>query len=192
MIEYIKGTLIEKNPAFAILDVNGMGYYLHVSINTFSALPEPGKTATLYVHQVIREDAHILFGFQNREERLIFRNLLSVNGVGASTARLILSSLGPAEVQSAINSGNVSIFQKIKGIGAKTAQRIIVDLSGKLDNIAPDLPVGSPGLARAEALAGLSALGFEKAQAEKALDKILSTDNNLTVEQLIKAALKNM
>ena len=190
MFEFFRGRLVEKNPAFVVIDCNGVGYYMHISLHTYSQLGND-ENQLLYAYQVIREDAHLIFGFKTQEERAVFKNLLSVTGVGAGTARMILSSLNPSEVQSAITAGNVSAFQKIKGIGAKTAQRIIVDLSGKLEKL--DIAVsGAGGKLRAEALSALVTLGFDKPNAEKALHKILVEDNNLSVEQLIKAALKNM
>lgn len=190
MIEFIKGRLTEKNPAYVVIEANGVGYLLHISLNTFSQIGKD-ENVSLYTHQVIREDAHLLFGFSTKEERSVFRSLLSVSGVGASTARMVLSSLGPDEVQKAIAMSNVSAFQKIKGIGAKTAQRIIVDLSGKIEKI--ELAGNQPGgVLRQEALGAMVTLGFDKTQAEKAVDKVLATDNNLPVEQLIKLALKNL
>ncbi len=190
MIEFIKGRMTEKNPAYVVIDCQGVGYFLHISLNTFSQIGND-ETVMLYAHQVIREDAHLLFGFKSKEERTVFRSLLSVSGVGASTARMVLSSMSADEVQTAIASGNVNAFQKIKGIGAKTAQRIIVDLSGKIEKI--ELGGSAPGgLIRQEALAALVTLGFDKSASEKAIDKVIATDNNLPVEQLIKLALKNM
>lgn len=191
MIEFIKGRLAEKNPAYVVIECGGVGYFLNISLHTYSKLGN-NENIQLYTHQVIREDAHVLFGFKEAEERSVFRSLLSVSGVGASTARMILSSMSPAEIQSAIAVGNVSAFQKIKGIGNKTAQRIIVDLSGKIEKL--DISAGSPGYSpvRSEALSALTTLGFDKFQAEKSIDKILALHNNINVEELIKTALKNM
>jgi len=191
MIEFVKGRLAEKNPAYVVIECNGIGYFLHISLNTYSKIGS-NENVQLHTHQVIREDAHLLFGFKELEERTVFRSLLSVSGVGASTARMILSSMTPAEIQSAIAMGNVSAFQKIKGIGNKTAQRIIVDLSGKIEKIDISAGQGGASLVRAEALSALSVLGFDKNQAEKSVDKILATHNNINVEELIKTALKNM
>jgi holliday junction DNA helicase RuvA len=190
MYEYFRGRLVEKNPAHVVIDCNGVGYLLHISLNTYSALGND-ENQLLYAHEVIREDAHLIFGFKSQEERTIFKNLLSVTGVGASTARMVLSSMTPSEVQSAIATGNVSAFQRIKGIGAKTAQRIIIDLSGKVEKLELTLP-GTTGKLRSEALSALVTLGFDRLNAEKSIDKILAADNNLSVEQLIKSALKNM
>lgn len=190
MIEFVKGRMVEKTPAYVVIDCNGLGYLLHISLNTYTQIGND-ENVSLYAHQVIREDAHLLFGFKSKEERSVFRSLLSVSGVGASTARMVLSSIGPEEVQSAIAQGNVSAFQKIKGIGAKTAQRIIVDLSGKLEKI--ELAGNQPGgMLRQEALSAMVTLGFDKSTAEKAVDKVMAANNNLQVEELIKLALKNL
>ncbi|MBX7093500.1 MAG: Holliday junction branch migration protein RuvA [Flavobacteriales bacterium] len=190
MYEFVKGRMTEKNPAYVVIDCNGLGYFLHISLNTYTQLGNE-ENVLLFTHQVIREDAHILFGFKSKEERSVFRSLLNVSGVGASTARMVLSSMTPDEVQTAIGTGNVSAFQKIKGIGGKTAQRIIVDLSGKLEKL--DLSAGNQGSAvRQEALSALVTLGFDKSTAEKGIDKVLASQNNLAVEELIKLALKNM
>lgn len=190
MIEYLEGIVAEKTPTYAVIDVSGVGYYLHISLNTFSGLPASSKTK-IYVHQVIREDAHLLYGFSTTDERTVFRNLISVNGVGPNTARMILSSLTHSEVLLAISQGNVGAFKRIKGIGEKTAQRILVDLAGKMGKSeSPSGFAGSP--LRAEALSALIILGFDKGTVEKTLDKLMTDNNNLTVEQLIKSALKNM
>jgi holliday junction DNA helicase RuvA len=190
MIEYIKGRITEKTPAYVVIESGGIGYYLHISLHTYSQLGND-ENGHLFTHQVIREDAHLLFGFKSKEERTVFRSLLGVSGVGASTARMVLSSISPDEVQQAVATSNVSTFQKIKGIGAKTAQRIIVDLSGKIEKI--ELTGNQPGgTLRQEALAAMITLGFDKMQAEKAVDKVLASNNNLPVEQLIKLALKNL
>lgn len=192
MIEFLKGRLTEKNPAYLIIECNGVGYYVNISLNTYSSVPDE-ETVMIYTHQVIREDAHLLFGFKDADERKVFRSLLSVSGVGANTARTILSSMNPAEVREAIAAGNSKSFEKIKGIGAKTAQRIIVDLSGKLDlSQLSEAGATSGSLAKNEALSALTTLGFDKNAAEKALDKIMALHNNMKVEELIKLALKNM
>jgi Holliday junction DNA helicase RuvA len=192
MIEFLKGRLVEKNPAHLIIDCNGVGYFVNISLNTYSAVGSE-ENVMIYIHQVIREDAHLLFGFKEADERKVFRSLLGVSGVGANTARTILSSMTPDEVREAITLGNVKAFEKIKGIGGKTAQRIIVDLSGKLDLSQLGDSSGSPSsLSKNEALSALTTLGFDKNAAEKAIDKILATHNNMKVEELIKMALKNM
>jgi Holliday junction DNA helicase RuvA len=192
MIEFLKGRLVEKNPAHLIIDCGGVGYFVNISLNTYSAVGAE-ENVLIYIHQVIREDAHLLFGFKEIDERKVFRSLLGVSGVGANTARTILSSMTPDEVREAITLGNVKAFEKIKGIGGKTAQRIIVDLSGKLDLSQLSETGGSPSsLSKNEALSALTTLGFDKNAAEKAIDKILSAHNNMKVEELIKMALKNM
>lgn len=192
MIEFLKGRMAEKNPAHVIIECNGVGYFVNISLNTYAAIGDD-ENIMLFIHQVIREDAHLLFGFKEAEERRVFRSLLSVSGVGANTARTILSSMNADEVKSAIASGNVKSFEKIKGIGAKTAQRIIVDLSGKIDlSVTSGSATGSFSQSKHEALSAMVTLGFDKSQAEKAIDKILATHNNVRVEELIKLALKNM
>lgn len=192
MIEFLKGRLVEKNPAFLVVECNGVGYYVNISLNTYSSVADE-EQIMIYIHQVIREDAHLLFGFKDADERKVFRSLLNVSGVGANTARTILSSMNPSEVREAIASGNSKAFEKIKGIGGKTAQRIIVDLSGKLDlSQISESSSGVSSQSKNEALSALTTLGFDKNQAEKAIDKILASHNNPKVEELIKLALKNM
>lgn len=192
MIEFLRGRLIEKNPAHLIIECNGVGYFVNISLNTYSAVGDD-ENVLIYIHQVIREDVHLLFGFKETDERQVFRSLLGVNGVGANTARTILSSMNGEEVRTAVASGNVKAFEKIKGIGGKTAQRIIVDLSGKLDfSKVGESGTGKGSVLKYEALSALSTLGFDKNNAEKAIDKILIEHNNIGVEQLIKMALKNM
>ena len=190
MIEFLEGKLVEKTPTYIVINVGGIGYYVHVSLNTFSALSAL-ENVKVFTHQVIREDAHLLFGFASDDERSVFRSLLSVSGVGPNTARMILSSLTYSEVLLAISQGNVGAFRRIKGIGEKTAQRILVDLAGKMGK-----PSESGGKSAspvvAEALSALLTLGFDKGTIEKTLDKIITENNNLTVEQLLKLALKNM
>jgi holliday junction DNA helicase RuvA len=194
MITHIEGRLVEKTPTYAVIDCGGVGYLLHISLNTFSKLPE-GERIKLFAHLAVREDAHLLYGFAEESERNLFRHLISVSGVGAGTARMILSSLTPSEVRNAILSGNVALLQRIKGIGGKSAQRIIIDLKDKIIKDAPEGDIlNSPGSAtRDEAIAALAMLGFAKAAAEKAVDKtIKAAEGQLSVEQLIKLALKNL
>jgi Holliday junction DNA helicase RuvA len=192
MYEYIQGKLVEKNPAYAIVDCSGIGYYINISLNTYTRL---GKTeiAKLFIHFIVREDAMILYGFYDVYEREIFRKLISVSGVGASTSRMILSSLTPDEVYEAINTGNVGVLKAVKGIGAKSAQRIIVDLKDKLDKLIVDsdnLPFQHNTL-KEEALSALIALGFSKQMAEKGLKQILTNKPDIArVEDLIKESLK--
>lgn len=192
MYSYIEGKLVEKNLTNVVIESNGIGYLINISLHTYSLLGDEEK-CKLYTHFVVREDAQLLYGFAEEEERKLFRHLISVSGVGANTARLILSSLSPNELYEAIISNNVPVLQSIKGIGSKTAQRIIVDLRDKLEK--EGIPTEKLGIQhntkKDEALSGLIILGFNKNTAEKALNRILQTENkDLLVEQLIKSALK--
>jgi len=191
MFEFIEGTISEKNPANLILQDGGIGYLINISLYTYSSLPESGNVK-IFIHQVIREDANILFGFGTRDEREIFRQLISVSGIGANTARLILSSLTPGEITHSILEGNVSALQAIKGIGGKTAQRIIVDLKDKVGKGANinELFISERNTIREEALSALVALGFVKKQAEKVIGRILTQQPDVSVEEVIKQALK--
>lgn len=192
MFDYIEGKLVEKTPTYAVIDCGGVGYLLHISLSTFSQMSDR-ESCKLFVHQAIREDAHQLFGFYNRAERETFRLLINVSGVGASTARMILSSLNAAEIAEAVFNNQVATLKAVKGIGEKTAQRIIIDLKGKIDkeNLSPDLFAGAHNTLKQEALTALSLLGFPKNVAEKALQKVLSSGGDvLTVEALIKQTLK--
>ena len=193
MIHHINGRLIEKSPTHCIIECNGVGYFLHVSLYTASRVQD--ENCKLLVHEVIREDAYELFGFIDAGEREAFRKLLSVSGVGASTARMILSSLEPNELVGVILSKDVDTFKNIKGIGAKTAQRIIVDLHDKFsgdDSIAEKVVSGGNSV-KIEALSALSSLGFDKTKASKTLDIILKTEGTaISVEELIKKALKQL
>ena len=192
MYDYIQGRLVEKNPAYAVVDVGGIGYLLNISIHTYSMLREDEK-CILYTHLVVREDDMLLYGFADQSERELFRQLISVSGVGVNTARIILSSLSPEEVIRAIAEGDAVQLQRIKGIGAKTAQRIIIDLKDKVPREL--IPYEKSGFLhntkKEEALSGLIILGFPKMLADKALNKIIESEGTgLTVEQLIKHALK--
>ncbi|MFA6924109.1 MAG: Holliday junction branch migration protein RuvA [Bacteroidales bacterium] len=194
MINYIEGRLAEKTPTYAVIDCNGVGYLINITLNTYTKISNLDKSK-LFTHLAIREDAHVLFGFATEEERRIFRQLISVSGIGAATARLILSSLNTDEVQQAIVSGNVSALQRVKGIGEKSAQRIIVDLKGKIekDGIISEISSTANNIIRDEALSALIMLGFVKNQAERVIDKITNTERkDITVEELIKLALKNL
>ena len=193
MIEFIKGRLVEKNPSFVVVDCQGVGYYLNISLHTFEHIPDQ-ESVQLYTHLAIREDAHVLYGFSDKEERLFFRQLISVSGVGASTAQLVLSSLSPKDAMAAIATGDVRTLQGVKGIGAKTAQRIIIDLKdkiGKFDGCS-DISFGSHNTNRQEALSALFALGFDKNSSTKMVDNLLKTNADLPVEELVKAALKKL
>ena len=193
MYEYIEGEFVEKSPAFLIVQAGHLAYYIQISVNTYSQVSSLTK-GRLYLHFVVREDAQILYGFGSREEREIFRLLISVSGVGANTARLILSSLSPQEVSHAILAGNVTLLQGIKGIGAKSAQRIIVDLKDKVGKGAgiDELFFSQDNTSREEALSALVALGFPKKTIEKTVIRILSEQPEFSVEEIVKAALKFM
>jgi Holliday junction DNA helicase RuvA len=192
MYEYLIGKLTEKTPTYAVIDCNGVGYFLNISLTTFEQITNP-EACKLYVHLAIREDAHTLYGFYTKGERETFRLLINVSGVGASTARMILSSLNTNEIVDAVMTNNVTTFKNVKGIGEKTAQRIIIDLKGKIDreNISGELFSVSHNTVRVEALTALTLLGFPKNISEKALDKVLkSNEEELSVEALIKLTLK--
>jgi Holliday junction DNA helicase RuvA len=194
MYSYFEGKLVQKTPTYAIIDCQGVGYMINISLHTFSKIKDEEK-CKLYTHLSIKEDAHTLFGFSDLEERILFRHLISVSGVGTNTARMMLSSLTPVEITQAIISNNVSALQSIKGIGGKTAQRIILDLKDKISKISGDLEIlpVEHNTKRDEALSALVMLGFNKIAVEKMLDKIIRSEAaNITVEQLIKLALKNL
>ena len=193
MYDFFEGRLAEKNPAFAVIDIQGVGYILNISLNTFSQMPDEGKNYRLYAHLVVKEDAHVLYGFSGRDERELFRQLISVSGVGAGTARMILSSLHPKDIIEAIVTGNAPLLLRIKGIGSKTAQRIIIDLKDKLtkEPISYEKSGFVHNTKREEALSGLIILGFQKVAAGKALDKVIEANGlSLPVEELIRNALK--
>ena len=193
MITHIRGKLVEKNPTFAVVETNGVGYWLNISLNTYSQLPD-NEFVILYTHLSIKEDAHTLYGFINKTEREIFRLLISVSGVGPSIARTMLSSMTTDEIQQAIASNNVSVIQSVKGIGVKTAQRVLVDLRDKISKTyaIDEVYVSQSNTIKNEALSALEVLGFNKKQVEKVVDKILLDNNSLSVEVLIKNALKNL
>jgi Holliday junction DNA helicase RuvA len=193
MIDYIKGTVTQLTPTFLILETGGIGYMINISITTFSKL-EGKNEFKILVHEVIREDSHQLYGFADSEERDIFRLLISVSGVGANTARMMLSSLIPVEIEKAILGSDVNILKSVKGIGLKTAQRIIVDLKDKLGKQAGsgEIFAFADNTKREEALSALVMLGFAKSTVFKVLDKIVREEKNLSVEEMIKKALKNL
>jgi Holliday junction DNA helicase RuvA len=193
MIDYIKGTIIKITPAFLTIESGGIGYFVNISLTTYAKLDGKEEYKVL-VHEVIREDAHQLFGFADQEEREIFRLLISVSGVGAATARMMLSSLSPEEIQKAIIGSEVNLLKSVKGIGLKTAQRIIVDLKDKLGKPSETAEIFafSDNTKREEALSALVMLGFAKSAVVKVLDRILKDERNLSVEDLIKRALKNL
>ena len=194
MITHIDGILEEKNPAFTIIDVNGIGYLLYITLNTYSELPDKGRVRLL-THFVVREDAQLLYGFSTIEERQMFKELINVSGVGASTAMLVLSSLKPDEVASAIINEDVEMFKKIKGIGSKSAQRIIVDLKDKVNKLefSTQISGNQDNTIKNEALSALMVLGVDKKKAEDVISRIIENDeNSLTVEELIKKTLKSL
>ena len=192
MYDYFRGKLVEKTPAEAIVDCNGVAYNLNISLQTFSSIKD-SEDVKLYAHLMVREDSHTLYGFINKVERTIFRHLISVNGVGANTARVILSSMSTDEVINAILLENVNAFKSVKGIGAKTAQRIILDLKDKVgkDSEITEIISDSYNTNKDEALTALVMLGFAKNSAEKVLQKIIEEQGlTVSVEDLIRQALK--
>ncbi len=194
MIEYIDGKLAQKNPTYVVIDCAGIGYHINISLNTFTKLGE-GERCKLFTHLSIKEDAHTLFGFADEEERVVFRLLILVSGIGTNTARLMLSSLSPRDIQAAILSNNVAQIQSIKGIGAKTAQRVILDLKDKVGKEGAaafsSIISGINNNIKEEALSALVTLGFAKNTAEKTLDQVIKLHGAaMTVEQMIKGALK--
>ena len=199
MIEYIKGELTELTPALATIEAAGIGYGLNISLNTFSAI-QGKKEVKLYVYEAIREDAHLLYGFVNKRERETFLLLITVNGVGANTARMILSSLSVSELCNAISAGNARLIQNVKGIGKMTAQRIIVDLREKIVSlgIADEIPTGGQMSApvttqvKDEAVSALTMLGFAPAPSQKVVLAILQEQPDAPVETVVKLALKQI
>jgi len=191
MIAYIDGKLTYKDPAYVIIDVNGVGYMVNISLTTFSTIKDL-ENIQLFTRLLVREDAHLLFGFADKRERTMFDHLLKVSGVGANTARLILSSLSTDEVFTAIAREDAKLLQSVKGVGGKTAQRIILDLKDKLpkSGITVEKSNRFHNTIREEALSGMLILGFNKVQAEKVIDKILDKGLVVDVEGLIKEALK--
>lgn len=191
MYDFIEGKLAEKSPAGVVLQDGGVGYSINISLFTYSQLPEAGH-CRLYVHQVVREDAILLFGFSGKEEREIFRQLISVSGIGANTARMILSSLSPDELTRAILGEDLHTIQSVKGIGTKTAQRLILDLKDKIGKGAKSdgLFLAGRNTIREEALSALVALGFVRKQAEKAVGTLIAGNPQLSLEELVKQALK--
>ncbi|KGE15324.1 Holliday junction branch migration protein RuvA [Sphingobacterium deserti] len=194
MYDYFSGKLVFKAPTHVILDVSGIGYHVHISLTTFSQIKDL-EQCKLYISFQVREDAHTLYGFATEGERQLFNHLISVSGIGPNTGRMMLSSISPEEIQSAIVNGQVQVIQKIKGIGPKSAQRVILELQDKLKKQGPDalipLPAAKLSISE-EALTALVMLGFGKPQAEKVLNSLVTADPTLSVEALIKAALKRL
>lgn len=197
MFEYIKGKVAELNPAFAVLDNNGIGYMINISLSTYDIVSRIDKEedAMLYIYEAIREDAHLLYGFATKRERDLFLLLIGVSGVGPNTARMILSSSTTEQTENAIATGDVALLKSVKGVGAKTAQRIIVDLKDKIkvgDTTLLEKTGDAPSAIYDEALAALMMLGFTQSISSKVLKKLLQKQPELTVEQAIKMSLKMM
>jgi holliday junction DNA helicase RuvA len=200
MYEFIEGMLCELNPAYAIIEAGGIGYHIQVSVNTFSFLSEfskknPASKAKLFLHHVVREDAQLLFGFFDAHEREIFRHLVTVSGIGANTARMMLSSMNPLELQKAIAEGNINMLKAVKGVGLKTAQRIIVELKDKIgiaSGASAEKFLFADNKVHNEALSALVTLGFAKANVEKIIDKLLAENPNYSVEEVIKQTLRSI
>ena len=193
MIKHLKGKIVEKNPTHLVIECAGIGYFVNISLHTFSKIGD-SENIQLFTHLQIKEDSHTLFGFSEKSEREIFRLLLSVSGIGTSIARTMLSSLSPTQIRDAIALGDAPTIQGIKGIGAKTAQRVILDLKDKILKVydIDELSVPSNNTNKDEALSALEVLGFARKQAEKVVDKIVGQDPGLSVENIIKFALKNL
>ncbi len=193
MITHIQGKMVEKNPDHVVVECNGLGYHVNISLQTFANIPDQ-ENLKLYTYLVIREDAHILFGFYSKTEREIFKMLISVSGVGPSIGMTMLSSMDTEEIQHAIANEDVSKIQSVKGIGLKTAQRVIVDLKDKIlksYEISADLP-SSNNTIKIEALSALEVLGFSRKKIEKVIQVILQNSPDISLEELIKQALKNL
>lgn len=193
MITHIQGKLIEKNPTDVVIECNGVGYMLNISLHTFSQIPDK-EHLKLFTHLQVKEDSHTLFGFSSLAEREIFRLLISVSGIGSNIARTMLSSLTPKQVREGIATGDVALIQSIKGIGAKTAQRVIIELKDKVLKIydIDEVSVSKDNTNKEEALSALEVLGFVKKQAERVIDKIVMSQPDANVETIIKQALKNL
>lgn len=196
MIEYIKGDIAEITPAMVVLDCNGMGYGINISLNTYSAIQNQSNTK-LYIHEAIREDAYVLYGFSTKQERELFLLLISVSGIGGNTARMILSALSPTELCGVISSGNDKLLKTVKGIGLKTAQRIIVDLKDKIatsgmETVTTEMLAAPNSEIHDEAVAALTMLGFAQAASLKVVVAILKEEPSAPVEKVIKLALKRL
>lgn len=194
MLDFIKGEIAELNPAYVVIDNHGMGYMINISLTSYTELQKQVSPAKVFVYEAIREDAHVLYGFVTKRERDVFMLLITVSGVGPNTARMILSSIPPADLEQSIATGNVSMLKAVKGVGAKTAQRIIVDLKDKI-KVTTDALLDknvAPGEEFDEALAALVMLGFTQAMSQKALKKLFSQNPGISAEDAIKQALKMM
>lgn len=194
MYDYFSGKLSELNPTYAVVECGGVGYHLNISLNTFSRLGK-SENCKIYVHLIVREDIMVLYGFAEPTEREMFRLLINVSGVGAGTARMILSSLSSNDLKEAVITNNLFALKSVKGVGEKTAQRILIDLKGKMDKdgLLSEIVLNPHNSMRQEALTALNLLGFQKNMAEKAIDKVLKSEHEeLNVAHLIKLALKNL
>ena len=199
MYEFIEGKVVELTPAYVVIQTGGLGYFINISIYTYSQVFEYKKSNNhdnlkLFLHFVVREDAQLFFGFFSSKEREIFRQLITVSGIGSNTARMMLSSLNPLEIQKAIAEGNVNVLKGVKGIGLKTAQRVIVDLKDKigLESTSDEKFLFANNRTKEEALSALVTLGFAKSTVDKLLDKFLAAKPDMAVEELIKQTLKNV
>jgi len=193
MITQIKGKLVEKNPTLVVIDCNGIGYEINISLHTFSDLPSD-ENIKLFTHLQVREDAHILYGFSTVLERTVFRYLISVSGIGASTARTMLSSLTPLQIQQAIVTEDVPTIQGVKGIGLKTAQRVIIELKDKINSLqdGEEIPVKKSNTIKEETLSALEVLGYSRKASQKVVDNLIQGNPDSTVEELIKGALNKL
>ena len=193
MITQIQGKLVEKYPTHVVVDCNGIGYEVHISLHTFGQLPSE-EAIKLYTHLLIREDAHTLYGFASHSERALFRLLIGVSGIGASTARTMLSSLEPLQIQKAILTEDVPTIQSIKGIGLKTAQRVIIELLDKIKTLPEmeQIEAISGNTIKEEALSALEDLGYPRRSSEKVIDNLIQSQPDTSVEILIKAALNKL
>ncbi len=193
MITHIQGRLVEKNPTDVVIECSGVGYLCHISLNTFSQIPD-SENLKLYTHLQVKEDSHTLYGFVEKSEREIFRLLISVSGIGASTSRTMLSAMSPKQVREAIASEDVVKIQSIKGIGLKTAQRVIIDLKDKILKVydIDEVSISQNNTNKDEALSALDVLGFNRKQAERVVDKVIADHSDAKVEKIIKEALKNL
>lgn len=194
MYEYIKGTLVELTPTYVVVETASIAYHIEISVQTYSAIqPYVNQMITLYLHPIVREDAHLLFGFYGKEERELFRYLISVSGIGANTARTILSAISNNDLKTYIQQAKISELKNIKGIGQKTAERIVVELRDKIGKVGHEnIFIPLHNTIKEEALSALLMLGYSKNMSEKVIDKILSKNPHLSTEELIKQALKEL
>lgn len=192
MITQIEGQLIEKNPTHVVVKCSGISYFINISLFTFQQLPD-GELVNIFTHLQVKEDAHTLYGFISRQEREIFRKLIGVSGIGANTARLMFSSLSPDEITQAIAKGDVDTIKSVKGIGAKTAQRVIIDLKDKIESsVESENLTFQSNTNKDEALSALETLGYSKKQADRVIVKIVKAQPEASIEEIVKQALKNL